>query len=123
MLGVPFYGRGFNGTELYGSYSGLPEGTWHHLLEDGASPTGTFDFGDLEANYINKDGWERHYHQPGEVPYLINTQQNTIISYDDEQSIAEKVRFAKNRGMQGVMFWELAQDYTETLLDTINQTI
>lgn len=122
VLGVPFYGRGFNGTELYGGYSGLPDGTWHHLLEDGADPTGAFDFGDLEENYIGTDGWERHYHQPGDVPYLINESENTLISYDDEQSIKEKVNFAKEHGMQGVMFWDLAQDWNETLLDVINQT-
>ncbi len=123
VLGLPFYGRGFNGTELYGSYSGLPEGTWHHTLEDGADPTGAFDFGDLEENYIGTAGWERKFHEPGNVPYLVNTEENTLISYDDEESIATKVAFAKERGMQGVMFWDLAQDWNETLLDTIVETI
>ncbi len=52
----------------------------------------------------------------------MNESEETIISYDDPQSIEEKVQFAKKRGMQGVMVWELSQDYNETLLDTINQT-
>lgn len=122
VLGLPFYGRGFNGTELYSSYSGLPEGTWHDALEDGADPTGAFDFGDLQANYEGQDGWTKEYHEPGTTPYLVNESEETIISYDDPQSIEEKVQFAKKRGMQGVMVWELSQDYNETLLDTINQT-
>jgi chitinase len=123
VLGLPFYGRGFNGTELYGSYSGLPKGTWHDLLEDGADPTGAFDFGDLEENYEGLDSWEKSYHPAGDVPYLVNQEENTIISYDDEQSIEQKTRLAKDLGMQGVMFWELAQDWNETLLDTINATV
>jgi chitinase len=122
VLGLPFYGRGFNGTELYGGYNGLPRGTWHDLLKDGADPTGAFDFGDLEQNYEGSDGWEKGYHSAGDVPYIVNTEENTIISYDDEQSIEQKVQLAKDLGMQGVMFWELAQDWNETLLDTINQT-
>jgi chitinase len=123
VLGLPFYGRGFNTTELYSSYSGLPKGTWHELLADGADPTGAFDFGDLEENYEGHDGWEKSYHPAGDVPYLVNQEENTIIGYDDEQSIEQKVQLAKDMGMQGVMFWELAQDWNETLLDTINATV
>ena len=122
VLGLPFYGRGFNGTEMYGSYTGLPQGTWHDQLEDGADPTGAFDFGDLEENFEGVDGWTKSRHDPGAVPYIVNEDEETIVSYDDPQSIEEKVQFAKERGMQGVMFWELSQDWNETLLDTINET-
>ncbi|ACV49028.1 PKD domain-containing protein [Halomicrobium sp. ZPS1] len=122
VLGLPFYGRGFNGTEMYGNYSGLPEGTWHDQLEDGADPTGAFDFGDLEENIEGADGWTKKRHDPGAVPYIVNEDEETIISYDDEQAIEEKVEFAKERGMQGVMFWELSQDWNQTLLDAINRT-
>ncbi|ELY92340.1 glycoside hydrolase family 18 [Natrialba taiwanensis DSM 12281] len=128
VLGLPFYGRGFNNaTEPYDGIGfgpdALPEGTWHHLLADGADPTGAFDFGDLETNYEGADGWEKYRHDPGAVPYLVNEDEETLIGYDDEQSIAEKVEFAKERGMQGVMFWELSQDWNESLLDTILETI
>ncbi|AGN00771.1 glycoside hydrolase family protein [Salinarchaeum sp. Harcht-Bsk1] len=119
VLGLPFYGRGFNGTEMYGSYSGLPEGTWHSALEDGADPTGAFDYGDIEENMEGASGWNKSRHDPGAVPYIVNESEETIISYDDAQSIAEKVSFAKERGMQGVMFWELSQDWNHTLLDAI----
>ncbi|WP_436934250.1 glycosyl hydrolase family 18 protein [Halovenus marina] len=127
VLGLPFYGRGFEGVSYadpgYGQpYNGLPEGTWHDLLEDGSDPTGAFDFWDLKENYIGEDGWEVEYHDPGEVPMLTNDEEGIYISYDDEQSIAEKVNFAKDRGMGGVMFWELSQD-DEMLLDTILENI
>jgi len=123
VLGLPFYGRGFNGTELYAGYTGLPEGTWHDALDDGADATGAFDYGDIEENIEGADGWTKGRHDPGAVPYVVNESEETIISYDDPQAIAEKVQFAKDRGMQGVMFWELSQDWNETLLDAILETI
>nr|WP_279387179.1 glycosyl hydrolase family 18 protein [Natrarchaeobius chitinivorans] len=129
VLGMPFYGRGFSVGEwqsppqLGGNYSGLPEGTWHHILEDDEDATGAFDFGDIEENMRDDDDWEVNRHEMGEVPYLVNEDEGIFISYDDEAAIEAKVEFAKERGMQGVMFWELAQDWNETLLDTILQNI
>jgi chitinase len=128
VLGLPFYGRGHkNVSELYDNpyYTNadklMPKGTWDHLAED-SPPTGAFDFGDLEENYIGTDGWEKEVHPEGEVPILWNRDKETYISYDDEDSIQKKIEFAKERGLQGVMFWELSQDWNETLLDTINET-
>ncbi|WP_135661510.1 glycosyl hydrolase family 18 protein [Halorhabdus rudnickae] len=122
VLGLPFYGRGFKGTtELYSGYDGLPKGTWDDLSD--GDPTGSFDFGDIEENFQGEDGWTKKRHDPGAVPYLVNEDEEILISYDDKQAIAEKVKFAKERGMQGVMFWELAQDWNETLLDTILENI
>ncbi|MEY7852194.1 glycosyl hydrolase family 18 protein [Natrarchaeobius sp. A-rgal3] len=129
VLGMPFYGRGFavgewqSPPQLGGNYSGLPEGTWHDLLEDGEDATGAFDFGDIEENLRDDDAWEVDRHEMGEVPYLVNEDEGIFISYDDEAAIEAKVEFAKERGMQGVMFWELAQDWNETLLDTILQNV
>ncbi|SER36879.1 glycosyl hydrolase family 18 protein [Natrinema salaciae] len=128
VLGMPFYGRGFTvgewqSPELGSRYSGLPEGTWHHLLEDGADPTGSFDFGDIEENMRDDPDWEGRRHDMGDVPSLVNEDEGIFISYDDEHAIEAKVEFAKERGMGGVMFWELSQDWNETLLDTILETI
>ncbi|MBZ6495067.1 glycosyl hydrolase family 18 protein [Natrinema longum] len=128
VLGMPFYGRGFTvgewqSPELGSRYSGLPEGTWHHLLEDGADPTGSFDFGDIEENMRDEPDWEVTRHDMGEVPALVNEDEGIFISYDDEQAIEAKVEFAKERGMGGVMFWELSQDWNGTLLETILETI
>ncbi|GAF07879.1 chitinase [Paenibacillus pini JCM 16418] len=71
VLGVPFYGRGWkncapgpNGDGQYqvctpdfnGSY--IPNGTWD-TFETGAG--GMFDYGDLAANYVNKNGFVRYW--------------------------------------------------------------
>ncbi|RQG99211.1 glycosyl hydrolase family 18 protein [Natrarchaeobius oligotrophus] len=127
VLGMPFYGRGFQSSfgsiDLYGNFDSLPEGTWHHILEDDEDATGAFDFGDIEENMRDDDDWEVNRHEPGEVPYLVNEDEGILISYDDEDAIEAKVEFAKERGMQGVMFWELAQDWNDTLLDTILENV
>jgi chitinase len=39
------------------------------------------------------------------------------VSYDDPRSIALKAAYARERGLGGVMFWELSQDAGGALLD------
>ena len=41
------------------------------------------------------------------------------ITYDDPQSMKAKTDFIKERGLGGAMFWELSNDRTYQLLDTL----
>ncbi|OYD10005.1 glycoside hydrolase family 18 protein [Paludifilum halophilum] len=116
VLGMPFYGRGWDGCSssnngLYQSCSGpAREGTW----EDGV-----FDYADLEENYINKNGYTRHWNDDAKVPYLYNPDTQTFITYDDEESIGYKTDYIKSKGLAGAMFWELASDRNGTLLNQV----
>ncbi|HHU28506.1 TPA: hypothetical protein GXZ54_05030 [bacterium] len=47
----------------------------------------------------------------------------TFISYDDERSLIEKCKYINEQGLAGIMFWELAQDKSYTLLTAINENI
>lgn len=138
VLGIPFYGRGcivdngiWDSFALQDWQQGdpqyqnevIPPGTWNDLLGDGEANTGSFDFGDLAANYVGADGWDVNRNGQGKVPWLWNETEGIYISYDDEESVAEKVQFAKDENLGGVMFWELSQDWNETLLDTINANV
>ncbi|WP_049907862.1 glycosyl hydrolase family 18 protein [Haloferax elongans] len=135
VLGMPFYGRGCkveNGIWDTFSLSDwqqgdpehqnevIPPGTWNDLLGPDQANTGAFDYGDLEENYEGANGWEKNVNEQGQVPWLWNEEQGIFISYDDPASIEEKVKLAKSRGLGGVMFWELSQDYNGTLLDAIH---
>ncbi|WP_018752465.1 glycosyl hydrolase family 18 protein [Paenibacillus sanguinis] len=111
VLGVPFYGRGWDGvTGGDGQYQGASgassSGTWE---------PGVFDFSDLEANYINKNGYTRYWNDTAKVPYLHNPSSGRFITYDDTQSIGFKTDYIKNRGLAGAMFWELSSDRNKTL--------
>ncbi|MCM3634903.1 glycosyl hydrolase family 18 protein [Paenibacillus camelliae] len=108
VLGLPFYGRGWagcapgaNGDGQYQPCTGTPAGTWE---------SGVFDYGDLVANYVNKNGFVRYWNDEAKVPYLYNASSKTFISYDDSESFTHKVNYIKSRGLGGGMFWELSSD-------------
>lgn len=45
------------------------------------------------------------------APWLWNAQKRVFLSTEDEQSIGVKAQYVADRGIGGVMFWELAGDY------------
>lgn len=119
VLGMPFYGRGWAGCSTanngqFQSCTGASQGTWEN---------GVFDFSDLEANYINKNGYTRYWNNTSKVPYLYNPSNKVFISYDDAESIGYKTSYLKSKGLAGAMFWELSGDRNKTLLNKLYQDL
>ena len=85
-IGMPFYGRGFGGVQggnqgMYGTYTAPSwPGTWQN---------GVYDYWDLESNYVNTNGFTRHWNDTSRVPWLYSPSQGICISYDDERSLRE----------------------------------
>ncbi len=101
-LGLPYYGRGYGGAEGLGQhFTGLPDGTWE---------SGVFDYEDLRDHYVGASGWTRYWDADAGVPYLVSESQRVVISYDDAESIQGKVDYARERGLLGVMAWELSAE-------------
>ncbi|MFD0696977.1 glycosyl hydrolase family 18 protein [Paenibacillus sp. GCM10027628] len=118
VLGLPYYGRGWAGCAnvnggQYQTCSGVSQtGTWEK---------GSYDFNDLQANYINKNGYTRYWNSVTKTPYLYNPSGGTYISYDDEQSIQAKVDYIKSKGLGGAMSWEVTGDRNKTLQTIVKQ--
>ena len=116
-IGMPFYGRGFAGVQggnqgEYGTYtSPSSPGTWQN---------GVHDYYDLAANYVNVNGYTRHWNDTSRVPWLHNASQGVFISYDDERSIREKAWFAQANDLGGAMFWEFSGDRNHELLAVVD---
>ncbi|UFJ39134.1 fibronectin type III domain-containing protein [Brevibacillus humidisoli] len=116
VAGLPFYGRGWGGCPSanngeYQTCTGTSNtGTWEK---------GVYDFSDLEANYINKNGYTRYWNDTAKVPFLYNPAQQTMISYDDVESIGYKTAYIKSEGLAGAMFWEFSSDRNNTLLSKV----
>ncbi|MCC7541670.1 MAG: glycoside hydrolase family 18 protein [Deltaproteobacteria bacterium] len=115
VVGVPFYGRGWSavsatGDGLYQPHGpSAPMGTWE---------AGIFDWHDLAANYIPR--MTRHWHEASQVPWLYDAATGLMISYDDPESLARKWAFVRDRGLGGVMIWELSgDDASHSLLDAL----
>jgi len=84
---------------------------------------GVFDYTHIARDYVNKNGFDRHWDDVAKVPYLYNEDTMDYISYDDQESIKMKVEYANEFNLGGVMFWEMSGDRDEELLDVIVDTL
>ncbi|UXI66541.1 glycosyl hydrolase family 18 protein [Tahibacter amnicola] len=55
--------------------------------------------------------YTRHYDTTLVSPWLWNAQKNVFLSTEDDESTTTKANYIVNKGIGGVMFWELAGDY------------
>ena len=75
---------------------------------------GTMSFANIMGSYY--DAGARHWDSFARVPYLSFASAHapdgcTFISYDDDQSIAEKGAYLKAKGLGGVIEWEINEGY------------
>jgi chitinase len=112
VLGVPFYGHAW----------GEVPASEHGLYQPGKEPkqhiSGSFEMIDkLE----NQGGFLRYWDDISKAPFLYNSDKQLFISYDDQESIRLKGRYAADRGLGGMMFWEYSGDPKNKLLDAIHE--
>ena len=96
-LGIPLYGRGFPVAEPYASTKGvakarLPQGSYRNLAQ------------------LQAQGWTRRWDDETKNPWLIAPDRKAVIGYDDAESVAIKARWAREKGLRGVFFWQVAAD-------------
>ncbi len=79
----------------------------------------------LAGSYINQFGlnpttdpedcltgtYVRNYSSSLVAPWLWNSQKRVFISTEDEQSLGAKADYVVDKGLGGIMFWELSGDY------------
>jgi chitinase len=112
-LGIPFYGR---------KWTGVKRGDNNGLFQE-AESVGMIEFYHQIVPNINANGYTRYWDEKAQVPYLWNPEEKVFISYEDTESIALKVKYLKEKGLSGVMFWEYSDDYQGQLLNTVNQEL
>jgi chitinase len=96
-----------NGLEMGAGSNPL----WHTKnLSAGIQPSYLSDYG-LDANQMTGN-YESHYDSVSVAPWLWNEQQQVFLSIEDEQSMAAKLDYVVDNGIGGVMFWELAGDFS-----------
>ena len=108
-LGIPFYGRIWKGVKAEGD----------DVLFKKAETVGMgIDYVNFHQN-VDANGYTRYWDESAKAPYLWNPEEKTFISYEDEESIALKVEYMKQRGLAGVMFWEYSADHDSRLLNAL----
>ncbi len=112
VIGGAFYGRVWKGVPpvnngLYQLSGGLHIG-WmaYHRIRDRYEPDSSF---------------HRYWDDKAKAPYMYNPSDSLLVSYDDTVSVALKTKYAIEKGIGGIMFWELGNDTKEegSLLDAI----
>ncbi len=73
--------------------------------------------------YFSKDsGFVYHWDETAAAPWLYNAQKKWFVTYDDERSLAIKTEYAIRKKLNGIMFWQLADDsFEKGLLDVVDQ--
>ena len=110
VLGMPFYGYRYQGvsSQNNGLYSKF-------------SSAKSISYDAIRSSYLGSSAYKSFRHSAAKVPYLYGN--NTFISYEDPQSIADKVSFAKSKGLQGVGTWSLSYDASGALLSSAYNTL
>lgn len=103
--GIAFYGyvwSGGTGTSIGGA--ALPRQTWTT-----APTTTTPTYDTIMSTYYQTNRY--HWDTDAQAAYLSidnsGSANDKFISYDDEHACQAKISYARNRGLGGVMIWEL----------------
>ncbi|KAA9037570.1 glycoside hydrolase family 18 protein [Ginsengibacter hankyongi] len=75
------------------------------------------------ADTINiNNGFIQYWDSTAMAPYAFNKQRKLLATYDDSVSIKLKTEYVIKNKLNGIMFWQLADDsFTNGLLDAIDK--
>lgn len=100
-----------NGNEMPAGSNPL----WHvKNLQNGILPSYLAAYGLDPANDPTDKlvgTYTRHYDSVAVAPWLWNADKNVFLSIEDEESMGTKLDYVINKGLGGIMFWELAGDF------------
>lgn len=108
LVGVPFYGRRFSASRLYGPATGGDEITYAKLIPQ------------------IKPDWNYVWDNTAKVPYYQDAAKTIFITFDDTASVRYKCEYVRNNKLGGLIIWALGQDYLGTqqpLLQTIGDRL
>lgn len=128
LVGLAWYGRAWGDVEASEKISGMPglfnsgsakvQGQW----DDKDEYTGTNPYRKLKQMALDKQ-FQRYWDAQSHVPYLYNASTQEFYSYDDAESIKEKVDYIKNEGYGGAIIWDLSGDTDDHELGAISATL
>lgn len=120
LMGVPYYTRGW--TNVSGGSNGL-HGSSNTPASGNENVWGDFDKGNNEVpaganplwhvlNLMKNDANYKKYWDPvGRVPYVWNDVTKTFLTFEDEQSIQERINYVEDNNLGGVLIWVMHGDY------------
>ncbi|MCX8161185.1 MAG: glycoside hydrolase family 18 protein [Candidatus Saccharicenans sp.] len=107
LLGIPFFGRSFNTGKLYAR----------------STQSQYYTYTDIQK--LIASGWKYNWDFCSQVPFLLSPSKTTLLAFDDIRSVFRKCRYVLDKGLAGVIVWEITADRNNgrpELLQTIART-
>jgi len=93
------------------------------LYQEGEHTRG-YNFRKYDTELTTENGWEHHWDDKAKAPYWYNAKEKKFATGDDPASVREKTRYAREKKLGGIMFWELTLDKPEGgLLQAISDAL
>ncbi len=114
-IGVALYGRLYQVTENH-----------NHGLQQPAQFVKFVTDKAIRKYYNENTGYITYWDEEAKAAYKYNDQKKLFLTYDDEKSVTAKVKYVKDKGLNGIFFWELRLDkahggLTDLMADEINK--
>ena len=111
VVGAAFYGR---------MWQSVADTNWG-LYQNGKFVK-SISFKNFSTQLSTDSGFVYHWDEKAMAPYLYNVSKKLFITYDDRRSIEMKTKYAIEKKLGGIMFWQLTEDlFTNGLLDAIDK--
>lgn len=112
VLGAPAYTRAWTGVASSPDDYGI-EDYGYGDSSTGAAPgtfeAGVYDYKDLLAR-LRSGGWKLIWDDNAQAAYVWNPTEQIFSSFETPATIALKSAWARERGLGGMMFWDLSND-------------
>lgn len=111
VLGVPFYGRWWKGTNP--NNNGLYQPT--------TGATGSYNYNTI-MDSLKNHSFISYWDSSAMAPYIWQQKDSMFLTYDNAESIKWKVDYINENNLGGVMFWQFNGD-NGTLLKAISENL
>ena len=99
VIGAAFYSRIFEGVDSI-----------NHGLNRPGKFKGFLTYQKLLPQLKVKNGFEAYWDDEAKAAYAYSASKKLFATFDNERSIVLKTSYAAEKGLNGIMFWELSQD-------------
>lgn len=114
VLGSPLYTRAWTGVQSSHDDYGVAD--YGYKDSSAGAATGTFEKGNYDYKDILKQyqagGWKMVWDDNAQAAYLWNPTSKTFSSFETPGTVALKSAWAREKGLRGMMFWDLSNDAT-----------
>lgn len=118
VIGAAFYSRRWTHIK-----AGENHGFGNKCYDDTDKESGFWGPGydKILTEYIPSPEWTLCRDEKAHARWLYKASNEEFLSFDDEESAAEKSEYALNSGLLGIMYWEHGCDSTKKLLAALNK--